>query len=106
MYPHEHVAIVASFAKKKEQYLEDNLAVLRKLSDTIVITEFSGEQDYINESIEADIMITAAKHAQFTTVSFAHKPQEAVNAALKTAPIVVVTGSFYLLSHIRSVHVL
>ncbi len=100
-YPDEQITLVVSFAKKKEQYLDDNLAVLRTLSDTIIITEFAGEQDYINESIDPNLMVTAARQAQFRNVSFIRDPQDAVHAAIKTAPIVVVTGSFYLLNHVH-----
>jgi dihydrofolate synthase/folylpolyglutamate synthase len=100
-YIDKSIILLVCFGENKTASLENNLKILRQLSDHIVITKFHIGQDELRTSIEPEVISKVSQEFGFTTVVH-HNPQEAFTyAATQKEQIVLVTGSFYLLNHIR-----
>lgn len=97
-------ALLVSFGENKELSIEENLQVLRKFSDTIVITAFWLGEGTPRRAIDPSIIATAAQQVGFREITVEPDPHKALDLLLqKDAQRLVVTGSFYLLNHIRPV---
>ncbi|RWZ78410.1 MAG: hypothetical protein EOT05_01465 [Candidatus Microsaccharimonas sossegonensis] len=102
-YKGKPLVIVASFGKNKAASLTDNLKILRKISSHIIITKFDVGQDEIRTAIDSKTIGSIAKEFGFMTEIQA-EPSDAFRYALtQNEPIILVTGSFYLLNHIRPI---
>jgi dihydrofolate synthase/folylpolyglutamate synthase len=103
-YKHRSMSLVISFGKNKTISLDENLHQLRSLSSTIVITQFTLGQDEVRRPMGLDIIEVAAKKLGFETVVTEPDPSKALNIAAELSDdIVLVTGSIYLLNHIRPI---
>ena len=102
-YGDQPIVLVVSFGDNKSARLEGNLALLREISSHIIITKFYLGQDKIRQPIDPSIIVPIAKKLGFLA-EFDDDPQIAFGRALKQSEsIVLVTGSFYLLNHIRPI---
>ena len=100
-YIDKSIILLVCFGENKTASLENNLKILRQLSDHIVITKFHIGQDELRTSIEPEVISKVSQELEFTTLVH-HNPQEAFTYAVaQKEQIVLVTGSFYLLNHIR-----
>jgi len=95
------IVLLVSFGENKATSLERNLKTLREISDHIIATKFSLGQDEIRSPIEPRIICDVADDLGFESEIIAD-PREAFAYALaQQEKLVLVTGSFYLLNHIR-----
>lgn len=100
-FPNQPVASLVSFVSSGEPGLEDSLSELKSLSEKIIITSFSGEQDTPKHSVETTKIVDIASRVGLSPV-VVEKPEDALsNLLAQPEPVLVVTGSFYLLNHIR-----
>lgn len=97
-------ALLVSFGENKELSIEENLQILRKLSDSIVITAFWLGEGTPRRAIDPSIIAAAAQHVGFRDITVEPDPQKAFDLLLqKEAQRLVITGSFYLLNHVRPI---
>jgi len=95
------IVLLVSFGENKATSLERNLKTLREISDHIIATKFSLGQDEIRSPIEPRIICDVADDLGFES-KIVTDPREAFAYALaQQEKLVLVTGSFYLLNHIR-----
>lgn len=102
-YPDQKLAAVVSFVHDKDESMNKKMTALHSILDHLIITTFHAEQDVPKWSIDPDIIERAARMVGFNSVEVIDKPLDAFAALLKRPePVVLVTGSFYLLQkHIR-----
>lgn len=100
-YADRSVVLLVSFGENKAINLENNLNVLREISDHIIITSFQMGQDEQRKSIEPSAISKVAEGLKFNTI-IQNNPVDAFEYAVdQKEEILLVTGSFYLLNHIR-----
>lgn len=100
-YSDKSIILLVCFGENKTASLENNLTLLRQLSERIVITKFYIGQDELRTSIEPDVIAKTSQELGFTTMVH-YDPREALTYVLaQQEQVVLVTGSFYLLNHIR-----
>lgn len=103
-FPTTSMAILVSFGAKKQTSVLPSLKLLRQLSTTIIITRFDKGQDEVGDSIDPEELALHAKEAGFETIIIEPKPLKALRLLVKNeAEIGLITGSFYLLNHIRPI---
>jgi dihydrofolate synthase/folylpolyglutamate synthase len=97
-YPDQKLAAVVSFVHDKDDSMEQKMAALHTVADTLIITTFRAEQDMPKWSIEPEVIEKAAHQAGFKSVTIINSPKEAFESLMhQQEPVVLVTGSFYLL---------
>lgn len=103
-YPSTSRILLVSLGANKLPTLQPNIKLLRQINDHIILTGFTkhdSETDH-RSSIPPDLLLSAAQSANFTSIQFIEDPCQAFQAALESpAQQIVITGSFYLLNHIR-----
>ena len=96
------ILIIASFGENKSTNTLESLKILRELAPKIYLTNFSIGQDEYRKSISPRLLSKMAKEANFEQTNVIDKPEQSLNKALNsTVETIVVTGSYYLLNHIR-----
>jgi dihydrofolate synthase/folylpolyglutamate synthase len=101
-YGNTPLRIVAAFGQNKSVSLNHNLRVLRGLSETITLTKFDHGQDELRAAIAPEEVATIAKEENFSDIHIETDPEKAILEAVDyPEKIILVTGSFYLLSQIR-----
>lgn len=102
IYPGKPIAAMVSFVEGKDTTLHESLSLLRQVTDNLIVTEFSDSQDIQRGPISADKVAHVALEAGFDEVKVQKNPDEAfAKLCEQTGKILLVTGSFYLLNHIR-----
>jgi dihydrofolate synthase/folylpolyglutamate synthase len=102
VYKDKTIALLVSFGENKQETVEESLKVLRKLSDTIILTSFSTGFGALRPAISPKILQGYAKTARFKNIQIIDDPSEAFSKLCTlSTDIKLVTGSFYLLNHIR-----
>jgi dihydrofolate synthase/folylpolyglutamate synthase len=100
-FPNQPVAALISFVAGGEERLETAMKAIAPLSQNLIITTFAGEQDTPKHSVDP-AEIAAAGQGLDLKITVIEKPELALGALLaQPEPILVVTGSFFLLNHIR-----
>ena len=100
-YADTSIVLLVSFGENKATSLEANLKTLHEISNHIIVTKFSLGQDEIRSPIEPRIIYDVADDLGFKS-EIITDPKEAFTYALaQQENLVLVTGSFYLLNHIR-----
>ena len=107
-YPSNSRIVLATFGSNKLATLDESMAILRNITDKIILTSFKNTSLETNMRISIDkpTLISAARRANFKTVKYIDNPHEALQRATdystkNPAKQVVITGSFYLLDHLR-----
>ena len=102
LFPGKSVAALVSFVVSEAGRAPGALEQLLTITDSLIITAFSGQQDTPKQSVDPKIIATTAEQLGFNDVSIMADPKEAFGELLKCPEdILLVTGSFYLLNHIR-----
>lgn len=103
-HPAPSRTLIATFGANKIATLNASMRLLRQLSDHIILTSFQNtdlETDR-RASIDQPTLIKAAKAAGFKTITSEPDDQKALALAVTLPPDqIVITGSFYLLAHLR-----
>jgi dihydrofolate synthase / folylpolyglutamate synthase len=102
-YPQQKLAAVVSFVHDKDESMEAKMTALQGVLSHLIITTFHAQQDMPKWSMNPRIIERAAHAAGLPSVAIIDTPKEAFAQLLaRPEPIVLVTGSFYLLQkHIR-----
>lgn len=94
--------LLVSFGQNKTPHIKESLKELRKLSDTITITTFSLGGNEPRKPIKPHELELLSKECGFKMITVIVDPQLAFRFALQCPQnVILVTGSFYLLNHIR-----
>lgn len=100
-FPGQAIAVMAAFAEGDGERLGGSLEVISSFATSMIITSFVSAKDYIKRSVDtsevasaADGLHLAVKVEPNSTIAFA----DLLN---RPEPVLLVTGSFYLLNHIR-----
>ena len=105
MYPNTPCIIVAAFGENKASSVAESLTILRDISSHLVVTEFTVEGKQL-DSIDRKVFASMAMDAGYDVVDSQAIPYDAVSAAALWArehdAMVLVTGSFYLISAVQS----
>ncbi len=102
LYSNQLTIALISFVQSEHQRSKDALEQLLKITDSLIITAFSGQQDTPKHSIRPEIIAQTAKSLGFKDIQIISDPKQAFLVLIKRKePIKLVTGSFYLLNHIR-----
>lgn len=100
-YPQQPIATLASFVQGRGYSLDENVQELAHISSVIIGTSFHTAQDARHDSTDP-ATITAACARAGMPAKMITDPVRAFQALLdRPEPIVLVTGSFYLLNFIR-----
>lgn len=103
-YPTDSIALLVSFGENKQTSVMNCLKLLRTISPSIILTAFNLGQDEVRVAIKPDALAILAEEVGFIDIITEPEPHKALELlAEKTADIGLVTGSFYLLNHIREV---
>ncbi len=101
-YPDQPVAVLLSFVAEREGRVESGITELSKIAHDIIITTFEGGQDTPHGSVDPKDIVAACEKVHFTAHETVPDIKAAVTTLLKRPePILLVTGSFYMLSHVR-----
>lgn len=101
-YPRQKFAVMTSLVSDKDVTLHDSMRELHKISDSIIATTFAGNQDTKREPIDPAKIVNVAKEIGFKKVVVEADPTQAFTL-LQQQPEshLLVTGSFFLLNHVR-----
>ncbi len=98
------VAVLLGMVEDKDASAPEVMAQLHTLTDSIIITEFAGAQDMPKVSLPIDHLADLAKAEGFTTIIAEKDAEKALTTLLtQQTDVYLVTGSFYLLNHIRPI---
>ncbi|HMS93260.1 MAG TPA: Mur ligase family protein [Candidatus Saccharibacteria bacterium] len=104
MYPNIPCIIVAAFGENKSSSVAESLAILRGVSNHLVVTEFSVEGKQL-DSIDRTIFASMATDEGYDVIASRASPHDAIAVAVPWArehnAMILVTGSFYLISAVR-----
>ncbi len=98
------VPVLASFGVNKQIDIKNILCELHKITDDIILTEFSLGQDEIRPALSAEMLSQVCKELNFKKTTVIKNPVKAFEALMmKENYTVLVTGSYFLLNHIRPI---
>ncbi len=101
-FPSSSIHCLVSIGRTKRTNVDGVLTSLETISDTTVLTAFSGTVNTTMEPIEPSELVVASRTAGFDNVSIESNPEVAfAELVSSSAEVVLVTGSFFLLNHIR-----
>ena len=102
LYPNQKATVVLALKKGKEY--ETVLPLLEPICSNLIVTSFDTFQDLPIVSIEPELLAREASRLGFKNVKTEHDYIKAYELANSSSDdIVVITGSFYLLSSLRTV---
>jgi folylpolyglutamate synthase/dihydropteroate synthase len=101
-YPGKSIAALVAFVGGDEARIREGLQELIKAADHLIITEFISEQDLPKHSVAAEVIAEKCEMYGFHAHEQIKDPVKGL-AALADRPedVLLVTGSFYLQSHVR-----
>jgi dihydrofolate synthase / folylpolyglutamate synthase len=101
-FPRRPVAVLAALIAGRVGRMEAAAKELSELADYLIVSSFSGGRDGPVHSLDPEVIAKACEKDGATSVDVIADP-EAAFARLQKRPekVLVVTGSFYLLNHIR-----
>jgi dihydrofolate synthase / folylpolyglutamate synthase len=100
-YPHQKVAVLASFSDGGQDRLDGGLKELSSLTNQLIVTTFVTAKDFMKHSVDPVIVATVSKQYGMTVEIVPDTAQAFMALRARPEPILLVTGSFYLLNHIR-----
>jgi folylpolyglutamate synthase/dihydropteroate synthase len=88
--------------QSKNFKLRTSLEPILGLADHVIITSFETQQDMRKKSVDPLKVAAHCLDLGFEQITVIADPEQAYKALLKRSePVLLVTGSFYLLNHIR-----
>lgn len=102
MYPDREVAALVSFVRGASERWQQTLNTLEPLCKHFVISTFDDAQDSIKQSVPVDEIAAYLRDKQTVTLVIEPDLKQACEALLaQPEPILLITGSLYLLSNAR-----
>ncbi len=99
IYPNKKVSIVVALKKTKD--VENISKTLALIADKVIATTFYSTKYLKSESIDPRILADNFKSLNIKEVHVISDHEKAFKAALRQSSLLVVTGSFYLISQLR-----
>jgi dihydrofolate synthase/folylpolyglutamate synthase len=101
-FPDTEIATLLSVVKDQDFKERTDMAPITALSNHIIVTGFAGQQDFPKVSVASHDVAAHLHTLGFNNVTVVEKPETAFRQLLKRPePVLLVTGSFYLMNHIR-----
>lgn len=101
-YDGQKIATLLALMKSEDFAARTDLAPITALSNHLILTSFSGEQDLPKVSVDPKKVAAHCRQMGFNDIAVIKDPEAAYEALLKRPePILLITGSFYLMNHIR-----
>lgn len=101
-YPDQAVAALVGFVEGDTLRLEQSLDELMQATQTLIATSFYTEKDYPKRSFDSQKIVSYCVEHDFKNIQSTAEPAAALVMLLaRPEPILLITGSFYLLNHIR-----
>ncbi len=101
-YPNQEIAVLLSLKHTRGIRTETSLEVISKNASWMGITAFAGSQDTPYRSVNTEEIAEYCQHTNYENFEVEINPEKAFEKLLeRPEPIFLVTGSFYLLNHIR-----
>jgi len=100
-YPNTPIAGLVSFVKGKDTLVDDCMEEISKVVSRLIVTEFSVAQDAYKHAIPAEILATSAEKASIKAEVITDNIHAIDTLLQQPEPVLLVTGSLYLLSQIR-----
>ncbi|HSX52949.1 MAG TPA: cyanophycin synthetase [Patescibacteria group bacterium] len=102
LYKGQPVAALVGFVDSEQERAAGALEKLHLLTESLIVTSFSGEQDTPKFSVNPKDIANTANEVGFKHVTIVTEPEVAfAKLLMRSEPVLLVTGSFYLLNHIR-----
>lgn len=102
-YPNQKVAVLLGL--KEDKQFSDVLSILRPVTSTLILTTFSGSQDLPFVGTNPEQLAVEAKKIGFDNIIIEADCKLAYKKLFEQSnKIVVITGSFYLIGQLRSMH--
>lgn len=103
-YPNQKVAVLVGLLEEKDNELHDALLEITKIANFIITTSFFAGQDIPRDPMDPEHMKSLFAQLGFSEVESIAQPEHALAALLeRPEEILLVTGSFYLLNHVRPI---
>lgn len=100
----EPVALLTSFVRTRSDRLDEALDEIVPIVSSVIATSYQTGQDYLHSSLPLADIFEACKQAGAKQVEAIEDPSKACLALLdRPEKVLLVTGSFYLLNHIRPI---
>ncbi len=101
-YPDQPLAALVSFGHNKSTSLQANLSLLSGAANHIIVTVFKLGQDEIRTAVNPKKIVEICHRLGYNEASINMDPAEAFRELLdRPEHLLLVTGSFYLLNHVR-----
>jgi dihydrofolate synthase/folylpolyglutamate synthase len=102
LYPGQDIAALCAFVQGSEERWQGGVTELCSVVKRLIITGFNNEQDTPKSSVSPAIVAAYCDQVGYRQTEVMTSPLAAYNALLlRSEPVLLVTGSFYLLNHIR-----
>lgn len=102
-FPDQALAVMAGFVRSRPQRLHANLRQLLPAVSHLIITGFVPNQEMYTKSADSQDMARYCQQIGFTDWQIEPIPVEAFQVLLRRPePVLLITGSFYLMHHIRA----
>ncbi len=100
-FPQQDIAVLAAFAEGDGQRLSGALKVIGSFASDMIITSFVSAKDYVRRSVDTAKVALQAQAIGLTTQIEPNSAAAFTALLARPEPVLLVTGSFYLLNHIR-----
>lgn len=104
-YTNESIIYITSFGINKRQSVAELLRTMKSGARRLITTEFILDASEAHQAISADTIQAIAQQVGYPATESIKNPLQALNTAIKYAQandaIIVITGSFYLVSNLR-----
>lgn len=101
-YPGQAVAVLVGFVGNRSYRLDDSVAELTQLAGHVIVTGFADDEDGLHNSEDPQALAELFRSRGAASVEVVADPAAALKVlAARPEPVLLVTGSFYLLNYIR-----
>ncbi|MEO8105585.1 MAG: cyanophycin synthetase [Candidatus Saccharibacteria bacterium] len=100
-FPQQKIAVLAAFAEGDGQRLGGALPVISRFANDIIVTSFVSAKDYVRRSVDTSEVAAQAKAIGLRVLVEPNSSAAFRRLLARSEPVLLVTGSFYLLNHIR-----
>lgn len=102
LHPNKPLAVLCGFVSGNEERWQGGLREILTTAEHVIFTSFSGEQDVPKSSVNVADLTRFTEDEGYHSYTSEADPRLALEHLLtRPEPILLVTGSFYLLNHIR-----
>ncbi len=101
-FPNQPIATLLALVNGPDFKVRTDIKSILELSDQVIVTSFGSQQDLLHVSVDSNELIKYCQQFGFKNVRAIEDPKLAFKELLKQPePVLLVTGSFYLMNHIR-----